>query len=68
MYLGRQKKGEKLKAYFTKYYKYLACYQWEIAITYAKPQADKLKPVIPDSVIVQNKNSFIKEKSVGVCH
>ena len=67
--LSRQKKGEKLKSYFTRYYKYLKNYETavkrEVAIRYAKAQAEKLnKPVILDLAVLQKeKASFIKEES-----
>ena len=66
LYLSRQRKGEKLKSYFTRYYKYLKKHETavkrEVAIRYAKSQADKLtKPLILDPAILQKeKNSFIK--------
>ena len=68
LYLSRQKKGEKLKAYFTRYYKYLKKHETavkrEVAIRYAKAQADKLKPLIPDLAVLQKeKDGFIKEES-----
>jgi len=69
LYLSRQKKGEKLKSYFTRYYKYLKKHKTlvkrEVAIRYAKTQADKLnKPLIPDPAVLQKKkHSFIKEES-----
>ena len=69
LYLSRQKKGEKLKSYFTRYYKYLKKHETavkrEVAIRYAKAQADKLnKPLIPDPAVLQKeKDSFIKEES-----
>jgi len=69
LYLSRQKKSEKLKSYFTRYYKYLKKHETavkrEVAIGYAKAQADKPnKPLIPDSAVSQKeKDSFIKEES-----
>jgi len=67
LYLSRQRKGEKLKSYFTRYYKYLKKHETaikrEVAIRYA--QADKLnKPLISDLAVLQKeKASLIKEKS-----
>ena len=66
LYLSRQKKGEKLKSYFTRYYKYLKKHETavkrEVAIRYAKAQADR--PLISDpSVLQKEKDSFIKEES-----
>ena len=45
--------------------KYETAVKREVAIRYAKAQADKLnKPLIHDSAVVQKeKNSFIKEES-----
>jgi len=69
LYLSRQKKGEKLKSYFTRYYKHLKKYETavkrEVAIRYAKAQVDRLnKPLIPDPAVLQKeKDSFIKEES-----
>jgi len=62
-------KCEKLKSYFTRYYKYLKKHETaikrEMAIRYTKSQADKLnKPLIPDPAVLQKeKDSFIKEES-----
>ena len=68
-YLSKQKKGEKLKSDSIRYYKYLKKHETavkrEMAIRYAKSQADKLnKPFIPDpAVLEKEKDSFIKEES-----
>jgi len=66
LYLSKQKKLEKLKSYFIRYYKYLrndeTVVKRDIAIRYAKAQADRLNK--PDSAILQKqKDSFIKEES-----
>ena len=63
-----QKKGEKLTAYFIRFYKYLKKHETavkrEVAIKYAKAQASKLKPLIPElAVVPKEKASFIKEAS-----
>ena len=69
LYLSTQKKGEKLKSYFTGDYKYLKMHETadkrEVAIRYAKAQMDKVnKPLILDPAILRKeKNSFIKEES-----
>jgi len=69
LYLSRQKKEEKLKSYFTRYYKYLKKHETagkrEVAIRYAKSQADRFnKPLISDPAVLQKeKDSFIKEES-----
>ena len=69
LYLSRQKKGEKLKSYFTRYYKYLKKHETavkrEVAIRYAKAQADKPnKPLIPDPTVIQKeKDTYIKDES-----
>jgi len=69
LYLSRQRKDENLKVYFTKYYKYLKKYEAavkrEVAIRYAKVQADKSqKPLIADLAVIQKeKDTYIKEKS-----
>jgi len=69
LYFSRQKKGETLKSYFTRYHKYLKKHETvvkkEVAIRYTKAQADKLNKLhIPDPAVLQKgKDSFIKEKS-----
>ena len=73
LYLSRQKKGEKLKSYFTKYYKYIKKHETavkrEVAIRYDKAEADKLnKPLTSDPAVLQKeKDSFIKEESSKLC-
>jgi len=56
LYLSRQKKGKKLKSYFTRYYKYLKKHETavkrEVAIRYTKAQVDRLnKPLISDPAV-----------------
>ena len=69
LYLSKEKKGEKLKSYFIRYYKYVKKHETsvkrEVTLRYAKAQADRLnKPLIPDSAVLQKeKDSFIKEES-----
>ena len=69
LYFSRQKKDEKLKSYCTRYYQYSKKHKTavkrQMAIIYAKSQADKLnKRLIPDPAVLQKeKDSFIKEKS-----
>ena len=59
----------KLKVYFSRYYKYIkkdeSAAKREVAIHYAKMQADKLnKSLILDLAIVQKeKDTYIKEES-----
>ena len=56
-------------SYFTRYYKYLKKHETagkrEVAIRYAKSQADKLnKPLIPDPAVLQK---ALSKKKVTSC-
>ena len=67
--LNQKQKQTHALYYFTRYYKYLkkheAAVKREVAIRYAKAEADRLnKPLIPDPAVLQKeKDGFIKEEN-----
>jgi len=72
LYLSRQKKDEKLKSDFTRYYKYLKKHETtvktKVAIRFTKSQSDKLnKPLILDPAVLQKKKIALSKKKVTSC-